>query len=104
MAQAYTRWLQLGSVTGVLGFPERLLRFVTSDPLAGPAQGGGHHLQRGDLWWTSDGQPWVVRGRVLDTWQAADGASGHWGYPLEDTVVESDGTQHQRFQGGVLTS
>jgi uncharacterized protein with LGFP repeats len=93
----YTRWVQLGRETGLLGF-------VTSDPLVGPAQGGGQHLERGDLWWVSGGQPWVVRGRVLAAWTADGGAAGRWGYPLEDTVVASDGSERQRFQGGLLTA
>ncbi|MGN6611836.1 MAG: LGFP repeat-containing protein [Angustibacter sp.] len=94
---AYRRWLALDRERGVLGYPVR----AQTDEVR---SGHGQRFERGQLWWAAGATPWVVRGRVLTAWAADGGAAGRWGYPLEDTVVASDGTQHQRFEGGLLTA
>jgi hypothetical protein len=93
----YSRWRDLGGEKSVLGYP-------VSDAVAGPRSGGGQRFEHGQLWWAAGATPRAVRGRVLTAWEADGGAAGRWGYPLEDTVLASDGSQHQRFEGGVLTA
>ncbi|MGN6301848.1 MAG: LGFP repeat-containing protein [Angustibacter sp.] len=91
-------WDALGRDGGVAGYPVAEMQ-AAADP--------GGYKQRFTGGIIVDGpstSTFIVRGRVLDAWLAAKAEAGSWGYPLEDTVVETDGSQHQRFQGGVLSA
>ena len=92
------KWYALGRDAGVAGYPTAEM-VAAADPGGYKQRFGGGVIVDGPQ--TS---AFIVRGRVLTAWTAADAEAGSWGYPLEDTVVEPDGTQHQRFQGGVLTA
>jgi len=95
-AAIWTAWVAAGREGGVLRYP--------TEPARQDARGGHQVFQGGQLWALAGKPGYLVRGGVLAAWQAAGGASGRYGYPVENPVPAADGTLSGRFEGGVITA
>jgi uncharacterized protein with LGFP repeats len=92
------RWVDLGGASGELGYP------TARERAGADGRGRGQAFDGGELWQLGTATARAVRGRMLAQWLSDGAEAGRWGYPLEDTQVEADGSEHQRFEGGVLTA
>jgi uncharacterized protein with LGFP repeats len=93
-----TKWKALGGGASVLGFPK------TDD---GPAPGGRGRFaefQGGSVYWvTGAANAYVVRTAVDELYQAADGTTGGYGYPVSDTYPVPGGYRVD-FETGQITA
>nr|MDT0667306.1 hypothetical protein [Micromonospora sp. DSM 115978] len=91
---------ELNGPDGVLGLP-------TSDefPVAGGQGGRASHFAAGDIYWSDSTGAWeVVLGPVADGWNAAGGAAGPVGYPVDEPTAQGDGLVQQFEHGTVAAS
>jgi uncharacterized protein with LGFP repeats len=84
-----------GGPTGALGFP------TTSDAPTPDGRGYVVRFQGGDVYWSPETGARIVRGGIRNTWLAAGGTSGFFGFPTtSETVVPGGRGAYVRFQGG----
>ncbi|GAA4745677.1 hypothetical protein GCM10023328_29870 [Modestobacter marinus] len=92
-----TRWSDLGSANGILGYP-------TDAEYCGLRSGGCFQtFENGSLYRSSSTGPHAVTGEVLEGWAARRYEAGPLGYPVGDTYCGlTGGGCFQPFQGGYL--
>ncbi len=86
------KWLSLGGVSSALGYP-------VSDER--PAAGGGRvsHFQYGSIYFTPQGQLFVVLGKIGEKYNQLGREAG-FGYPADEERRTPDGGYYQHFQNG----
>ena len=89
------RGCEVGREQGVLGYP-------TGDR-AVLGRGYTQPFQHGGLWGLTARPAHGVWGAVLDTWLAAGGPDGAYGFPTAHVVDNGDGTLTGAFEGGTIT-
>ncbi len=91
------KWIASGSEWGALGYP-------TSDELYGNKGGGAYQIfQNGRIYYTSNGEAFVVLNTIYARWSQLNAEWGVLDYPKTDTVcgVRDNGC-YQIFQNGTL--
>ncbi|MGR6965918.1 N-acetylmuramoyl-L-alanine amidase [Geodermatophilus sp. URMC 61] len=86
-------WLAAGGATGYLGFP------TTSDARTPEGRGYFVRFQGGDIYWSPTTAARVVVGSIRETWLAAGGTTGFFGFPTTSDTPAGKGA-FVRFEGG----
>lgn len=95
--QLFDCWSFLGRAQGVLGWPKGEERAI---------RGGRQQDFTGGIALNATGSKYgfAVRGKVLTAYLAAGGATGRYGFPLENPRTASGGRLTQKFQHGTITA
>ncbi|MFQ6171994.1 LGFP repeat-containing protein [Oryzobacter sp. R7] len=92
----WVAWQQVGREGGRLSFPTAE-QVVTSSGVSQRFRGGG-------IWGPTGSAAYAVFGAVLSEWEDAGGTRGRYGYPVQHTVVNPNGTTTGVFEGGTITA
>ncbi len=92
------RYVALGTVTGLLGFP-------VTDELPTPDRVGAFtHFQRGSIYWSPASDAHEVHGAIRDKWASMGWEKSVVGYPLSDEVAVVGGRASQFQRGNIYWS
>ena len=90
-----TRWLQLGTEAGDLGYPTGALSCgLVND-------GCWQRYQRGYMVWSQATGAWESKGGIRTTWQSAGAETGNLGYPTGPEVAYNGGW-YQKYVNGYI--
>lgn len=92
----YDKWQSMGGHNSALGFP-------ISDELATPDGIGRYNVfEGGMIYWTPQHGAHAVSQGVLFSWAAQGYERSPYGYPVDDSFVNDEGVQEQRFENGTI--
>lgn len=92
----FDKWQSMGGEKSDLGFP-------ISDELTTPDGVGRYNVfEGGMIYWTPQHGAYEVSGNILGEWALQGFELSAYGYPVDDSHIDLNGTQLQRFAGGML--
>ncbi|WP_054813893.1 LGFP repeat-containing protein [Nocardia arizonensis] len=90
------KWGELGSESGILGYP------VTAEQVTPSGSGRFNHFEKGSIYWTLGTDAHQVGGPIRDRWAAGGWESGPLGYPLTDEAAAKNNGRYNLFTGGAI--
>ncbi|WP_280232934.1 LGFP repeat-containing protein [Nocardia cyriacigeorgica] len=87
---------------GAAGWENSPLGFPITDEAAAKNNGRYNRFNGGDIYWSPTTGAHIIWGSIRDTWLAAGGENGRYGYPTGDEF-DYEGGKAQDFQGGRIT-
>ncbi|MFI6870737.1 LGFP repeat-containing protein [Nocardia sp. NPDC050406] len=91
------KWRNLGSESGVLGYP------VTREESTPANTGRFNHFQNGSIYWSVGAGAHQIGGVIRDKWGQAGWEGSPLGFPISDEAKTSKGEgRYNMFEGGVI--
>jgi len=93
----YTKYVNMGSERGPLGYPKR-------DTCKTPDKIGSYtHFENGSIYWSPQTGAHEMHGDILKKYAKLGWETGELGYPMTDELIAPDGEgRYNHFQGGAI--